>query len=211
MNSMTRKNLIAVIILSICLMFVGYAKAEGKPDACHNNCVNSYGKILGETTNKVVAYSNCNNQCVDYTINKVNHVFTGIKWQCVEFVRRWLFINKGLVFDSVNTAADMWQKTNVYKEVGFEDEVQVESYKNGSKKIPERGSLLIYNRALFSTGHVAVVVSIDKVNNIIYVAEQNYENKRWLSNYSRTISYDKKGDGYWLHDDFLIGWKSIKN
>jgi len=189
---------------------VDYAKAETKPGACHSHCVSPYGQVLGETSSKVIAYSNCNNQCVDYTSNKINHVYTGIKWQCVEFARRWLLVNHGVVFDSINTAADMWAQINEYKEVGFGDKVQLETYKNGSEKMPIRGSLLIYEKALFSTGHVAVVVSIDKIKKNIYIAEQNFKNLKWPSNYSRAISYSKKGDTYWVHDEFLIGWKSIK-
>ena len=206
---MVSKNQINILILSLWLLLVGYAKAEDKTASCHNNCVSSYGKILGESTSKVVAYSNCNNKCVDYTINRVNHIFTGIKWQCVEYARRWLLVNYSLVFDSVNTAADIWEQINEYKEPGFGDKVAVNTYRNGSKKIPERGDLLIYGRELFLTGHVAVVVSTDKMNNLVYVAEQNYKNKKWPSNYSRAISYNKKDDRYWLQDKFIIGWKSI--
>ena len=33
----------------------------------------------------------------------VDGVFMGYKWQCVEFARRWLYLNKGYIFEDITT------------------------------------------------------------------------------------------------------------
>ena len=63
------------------------------------------------------------------------------------------------------------QQIHEYKEPGFGDKVAVNSYKNDANKLPEKGDLLIYNRKLFTTDHVAVVESTVRINNVVYVAE----------------------------------------
>lgn len=201
-GSRLAKIFVVTLLLSLSV------SAEENSDACNKNCVTSYGDVLGVTKNRVISYSNCNNRCVIFENEKYQGTYTGIKWQCVEFARRWLLINHNVIFSSVNTAADMWKETNEYVEVGFEEKRAVESIKNGSERLPKRGDLLIYGKELFGTGHVAVVLFVDKTKEFISVAEQNFSNLPWVSDFSRRIKFEKINNKFWLKEQYLIGWKS---
>ena len=189
-------------------LIVGCSVRE-MPALCQSDCVQPYGTILGSSPRGVNAYSNCQSKCVNYKPNRFNDVYTGIKWQCVEYARRWLLKNKNAVYGDVETAADIWDKVDHLTHITTNNKIPLESRLNGSIHSPQVGDLLIYARAFYDTGHVAVVVNIDHEKGIIEVGEQNHSNKLWPGNYSRTIEFIIKGERYWLLDSYLLGWKHI--
>lgn len=200
-------------ILLILLLFVSVdtvaKEANQIPDACRNECVTDYGKIVGVSKRGVKAYSNCNSNCVIFEPNTWNEVYTGIKWQCVEYARRWLLINKGAVYGDVDTAADIWKNIHYLTEVKTSKSLPLKSYLNGSRQAPRVGDLLIYSKEFNNTGHVAVVIDVDYENSLVEVGEQNFRNEKWPDNFARKIEYVKKGGSYWLLDAYLLGWKQL--
>jgi len=117
--------------------------------------------------------------------NYVNGHFTGLKWQCVEYARRWLITVKGATFEKVNNATDIWslQKATLL------DSTKVDFINAPITEIPPIGA--------FPKGHVAVVVKVHP-NGEVDVAEQNYSNK-WQG--IRRVNVKKEN---------VIGWKIIK-
>jgi hypothetical protein len=148
-------------------------------------------------------------KCVIFEPHNWQGTYTGIKWQCVEYARRWLLVHKGAVYGDVDIAADIWDKIDHLTHVASNRQIPLESHLNGSKQPPEIGDLLIYARAFHDTGHVAVVTDVDYENGVIEVGEQNYANEPWPEDYARRIEFIKKGDNYWLLDGYLLGWKHI--
>lgn len=177
------------------------------PAACKSECTTPYGKVLGVTPSNVEAYSNCNSKCVIFEPNRTMGTYTGIKWQCVEYARRWLLVNTGMVYGDVDYAIDIWDKIQHYKRVSDEAKVPVASHLNGSKLKPQRGDLFIYAKAMFGTGHVAVVTRVDDKTGKIRLAEQNYLNQAWQGRHAREVSLVEKDGGWWVLDAYLIGWK----
>jgi glutathionylspermidine amidase/synthetase len=175
--------------------------------ACYNKCITDYGKVLGSTKKGLKAYSNCSNGCVIFEPNKYDGTYTGIKWQCVEFARRWLLANHGVVYGDVDYAIDIWDKIKFYTYVSNQEKLPVSSQVNGSKQPPVVGDLFIYAKVLLGTGHVAVVTNIDKENKKVMLAEQNYKNTLWKRNFARAVDYVIKDGSYWVLDPYLIGWK----
>ena len=179
------------------------------PKHCTQNCVVEFGAFVGTSFSNVPAYSNCNNQCVNPTPNFVAKVYTGIKWQCVEYARRWLLVNEGVVYGDVDIAADIWDLEFVYTPNEKERYILQGIVNGSSNETPQRGDLLIYSRAFYGTGHVAVVLSIDSDRQQILVGEQNYKNQAWQHEYARAIPYIMRDDSIWLLDAYLIGWKRV--
>lgn len=179
------------------------------PKSCKVDCVSSYGKVLGVSKRGIKSYSNCSSKCVIFDPNKVNGTYTGIKWQCVEYARRWLLVNKGAVYGDVDIASDIWDKITFLTEIKTNKKIPLKSNLNGSKQPPKVGDMLIYARAFNKTGHVAIVVDVNDKQGSIEVAEQNYSNKIWGNNYARKIKLIKSNNEYWLLDKYLLGWKHI--
>jgi glutathionylspermidine amidase/synthetase len=179
------------------------------PQQCSTNCKTSYGNILGKSPAGVPAYSNCNSDCIIFEPNHLEDIYTGIKWQCVEYARRWLLNEQGVVFGDVDIAADIWEIADVNNPHSNQS-FKFDSIVNGAVALPQRGDLLIYGKEYLGTGHVAVVVSIDEKRNTIQVAEQNYANTKWQQHYAREIDYIRVDNRVWLLDSYLVGWKRVQ-
>lgn len=91
------------------------------------------------------------------------------------------------------------------------NQIPLKSYVNGSSQPPRVGDLLIYARAFYGTGHVAVVTAVDLKKGVIKVAEQNYNNKPWPGDYARSVELYKKSKHYWLLDAYILGWKHAES
>lgn len=146
----------------------------------------------------------------------IDDLFMGYKWQCVELARRWLYVNKGYVFEDVAMAYDIFDLRHV-KRVADGALLPLQSFLNGSKRHPEPGCMLIWNEGgdFHTTGHVAIVTEV--LANAIRFIEQNVEDKIWPAgaNYSRELPTVIDGDGcYWVvtdgvhdkHGESVLGW-----
>lgn len=204
-------KLISLFFAATFLIFSLNVNADELPKYCEQDCEVTYGTVLGKSISGVEAYSNCNNRCVNPAPYFINETFTGIKWQCVEYARRWLLVNQGVVYGDVDVAADIWELDSVVTP-DKKHSKPFESILNGEKdRSIQRGDLLIYSRAFLDTGHVAVVVKVDEKNQRVYLAEQNFDNNAWEGDSARDIPYVIHENGIWLLDPYLIGWKRVLN
>jgi glutathionylspermidine amidase/synthetase len=142
----------------------------------------------------------------------VDGLYMGYKWQCVEFARRWFYVNRGYVFDDVSMAYDIFGLHHVTR---VEDDalLPLHSFRNGALRPPEPGCLLIWaNGGEFDvTGHVAVVTEV--FDDRVRFAEQNVEHCRLPEgrNWSRELPLrrDERG-GYFVDEGYegtrVLGW-----
>lgn len=210
-TTQTLKN--CFLLTSLCLGIalytpIGFAEEPTLPDNCATQCKTPYGEVLGVGPGNVPAYSNCSAGCVVFSPNKSEGTYTGIKWQCVEFARRWLLVNQGVVYGDVDIAADIWGLTSVTR-IKDKAELKLSSYPNGSEKPPEVGDLLIYTKEYLKTGHVAVIAKVDTKSHQVQVVEQNFTNIKWTGSYARAIPYVVHDNKFWLLDSYLLGWKRV--
>jgi glutathionylspermidine amidase/synthetase len=142
----------------------------------------------------------------------IDGVFMGHKWQCVELARRWMYTNRGYIFDDIAMAYDIFRLRHV-RVVKDDTLLPLKSFKNGAKRHPEPGCLLIWNEGgeFDVTGHVAVVTEVfpDRIRLI----EQNVGHAVWPEGqpYSREIHATVSDDGgYWIECSFedatILGW-----
>jgi hypothetical protein len=202
------KLLFVFIILSAQAARASESSPPVFPQMCQENCVTPFGAKLGATSEGIESYSNCQAKCVYENPNLVEGIFAGIQWQCVEFARRWLMVNKALKYESIDVAADLWNKINHLVNIKTGTTVSLKNNTNGSAVLPKNGDLLIYGREYLETGHVAIVLRTDAKKKLVYVGEQNFSNGKWPGKYARAIPFVRQGNGYWLLDAHLIGWKS---
>ncbi len=142
----------------------------------------------------------------------VDGLFMGYKWQCVEFARRWLYLNHGWVFDNVPMAYDIFHLRTL-RSVTKNEVLPLRSFRNGVPRHPEPGCLLIWQEGgeFEETGHVAVVTEV--FHDRIRIAEQNVDHLPWPEgrNYSRELpAYVDERGGYHIqcsYDDAdILGW-----
>jgi len=180
---------------------------------CKNKCNAGFGEKIG--VNKATkAFSNCNDNCISDTHNYIKlknnkKIYTGMKWQCVEYARRWLIENKGYTFNSVKYAYQIWDLDNA-KNIYTNDYKKFKKFKNLKTKVrPEVGDMLIQDNTHNVAGHISIITSVNK--NFITIAEQNYTNDNWEnSDSARKLNIKKNKDGsYIVHDKTIIGWMRV--
>lgn len=201
-----------LLLLASLFLPVTFVRAEDKPpvfpEACKQNCVSLFGERLGATDHGIESFSNCQPKCVYAKPEFVNKAFAGIEWQCVEFVRRWLMREKGLTFESIDVAADLWNKVNHLERVATKAPRPLAKHVNGAAALPAEGSLLVYAREYEDTGHVAIVLRVDQKKKLVLLGEQNFTNRPWKGNYARAVPYVKHEGAYWILDPYVLGWMS---
>jgi len=162
----------------------------------------SYGEICGKTEEGVIFYSNSNSED-ENNINYVNGYQSGECWQCVEFVRRFLIITKGITFDTVDNAYNIWDLSSFQSLDGVPIPIiKIKNNKNNKNNHPQKRDILIWNQYVDDneTGHVAIVTDVDRKGNV-FIAEQNKDNEYTDHNYSRLIRIED--------NPTIIGWIRI--
>lgn len=179
--------------------------------SCESNCNSKFGEFIGQSL-RTKAYSNCNDSCVSDEPNYILYnkgkaeIYTGMKWQCVEYARRWMIENKGLSFGDVTYAYEIWSVPTI-ENIHTHQEKTLQKFANKtSKSRPQAGDLLIYDTSIGITGHVAVIIAVG--TDYVFIAEQNYFNHRWMKNdHSRELLMKKDDQGqYQIMDKGVIGW-----
>ena len=178
-----------------------------------------FGEVLGFAPGNVPVYSCDYNSADDKELpdrhayrSYLDGIYMGHKWQCVEFARRWLYQNRGQIFDDVGMAYEIFELSSL-RDVKNNQHLPLRSFRNGSRRHPEPGCLLIWDEGgeFERTGHVAVVTEVHP--DCIRFVEQNVDNRVWPDGrrYSREIKARTTPTGeYWLECSFgdatILGW-----
>ena len=177
-----------------------------------------FGTLLGYAPGGVAAYSSDYDTASDIEYPKrsafrhhVDGIYMGYKWQCVEFARRWMYQNRGYIFDDVAMAYEIFNLRSV-RDIASNTRLPLHAFRNGSKRHPEPGCLLIWDQGgeFEQTGHIAIVTEVfpDKIR----IAEQNLDHVVWPEghNYSRELVATISEEGeYWVacsfNDALILG------
>ena len=170
-----------------------------------------FNHIQGIACNNIYAYSNGEDDFFPVERHYYHGIFLGFKWECIEFVRRWLLMRKTCVFPNIPIAADLWNQLKTIERVTDGKQFPLNLHRNGSSDKPTRDSLLVYPRsAELPYGHVAIIC--DVIPGFIRIAEQNYEYYNWSDNYSREIPLVFRNNAYYIEDEHEVyGWMEIED
>jgi len=156
-------------------------------------------KIIGIDFQNTKAYLNNFNPKHGIKYNTIYNVKSGLKWECVEFVRRWYIKNFGVTFSEVACAYDLLKINSVYSI--FDHSKYCFFLKTNINTI-NTGDILVFKKMkYFPCGHLAIVTYLDHKGNL-YLSEQNIP---WVHpNFSRIIH---KTD---LYNFGFCGYKTLK-
>ena len=148
----------------------------------------SFGEILGKTKFNVYVYSNENGPETRQE-NFYFNEFSGLRYECVEFARRFLIACFGLTFRSVKSAVNLWNM-KYFVSVINKSKVLIRHYFPSINSKIDIGDLIIFNSSVESPdGHVAVVVKCIKHREkvFIYICDQNFNNKKFDTIYNGVV------------------------
>jgi len=137
----------------------------------------------------------------------LKQIFTGIKWQCVEYARRYLILNHNITFQEIDNAYDIFA-LDYFNSIIDNSLIPIRKISNNSNIPFHVGSLLIWSKDFnkYLTGHVAVItemnISLANHNNYITISEQNFDNVNFKRNLKVTVTNGK----IFIHDKNILGW-----
>ena len=181
----------------------------------------SFGEQIGIDYYGVKAYScnKCDNLHKNHPSFICKMVFCGIKWQCVEYVRRWLILVHNITFQQLEMAYMLFTEPySTFTHLISEQHVPYMKYNNGmtGNTLPKPGSIIVWNKSsTYKTGHVAIVSKITP--KYVYISEQNWNDCMWNKPYSRRISIEYTlCNSIFLNDRNeynlpILGWLSLDN
>jgi glutathionylspermidine amidase/synthetase len=173
-----------------------------------------FGEIIGIDFNGIVAYS-CNNSPKKDNLSFIqNNIYSGIKWQCIEYVRRWLIINYNTTFEEIDMAYMMFSQSKIkFINIlsGYESQY-IKNYNGRSyNRLPTIGSIIVWDKNNnYKTGHVAIVSKV--THDYIYIAEQNWDDTLWNRPFSRKIKINYLSNYSVFLNDYnqfgltILGW-----
>jgi len=127
----------------------------------------------------------------------------GLKYQCVEFVKRYYYEHyHHKMPNSYGNAKDFFNAQ--ISDGRMNTDRGLLQFKNGSKRPPKKGDLLVLDGWIFNRfGHVAIVSSVK--NNEVEIIQQNCGSSR------ATYQLSKIANKYTLDDSGVLGWLRMKN
>jgi hypothetical protein len=126
----------------------------------------------------------------------------GLKYQCVEFVKRYYYeYFKHKMPNSYGHAKDFYNSK--FKDGQINTERNLIQYKNGGKGIPQMHDLIVWKGNEWNPyGHVAIVVK-NNSNKSIEIIQQN-PGPNAPSRITLNLIYSDSG--YTIDDDEILGW-----
>lgn len=190
-----------LVWLTIALLFTSVVLASFFYSPIVNCLVQKTPGQPVDTLNGVVIYYN---GAVNHTAGRntsPDGYNIGLKWQCVEFVKRYYFeFLHHKMPDSYGHAKDFYNKKIM--DGALNSARDLVQFSNGSSSSPLPNDLLVFDGHTFNPyGHVAIVSQVlpDKIQ----IAQQNPgptgSSRVW-------IGLKKDGGKWYVNDDLVLGW-----
>jgi hypothetical protein len=158
------------------------------------------GDIL-ETFNGVdVRYNDGFNSCESGRHLSPSGYSYGLKWQCVEFVRRYYEQALGHEMPQRWGNADGYFQTGL-AHGGLNEDRNLVQYNNGEREKPQVGDLLVFPDWVVGFGHVSIVAEVK--NNQVTTVQQNLSTARYVH------SLEEK-NGRWTIGNDCAGFLRIR-
>jgi hypothetical protein len=148
-----------------------------------------------ENNKKIVLY-------VKKTKNGLHRTKYGVPFQCVELIRRFFSIHKGLTFPDVVDACDFFKNVHAFTPVSASISavpIETYAYPYSRQRQPSYylrpGSILFwkYKKPDYQYGHVALIWKTDTKTNQTYVVQQNLNPP--IKIYDTTVLFSKMNSG----------------
>lgn len=130
------------------------------------------GHVVDSLDGVAIYFNGGVNNVVERNLTKDGYNL-GLKYQCVEFVKRYYFeyFNHRMP-DSYGHAKDFFDKD--LGNGSFNTKRDLFQFTNGQGELPKRGDLLVFKPTIFNRyGHVAIVSVVDTDAMTVEIAQQN--------------------------------------
>ena len=125
----------------------------------------------------------------------------GLKYQCVEFVKRYYYEHYNHQMpDSYGHAKDFYDKS--LSDEDFNKARGLMQYQNGSSRVPKVGDIIVFDATFYNKyGHVAIISEV--TDDEIEIIQQNYGPLLWSRRRLKLRCHDNK---WHIDNDRVLGW-----
>ena len=125
----------------------------------------------------------------------------GLKYQCVEFVKRFYYEYYGHKMPNNYGNAREFFNYNL-QDGEYNKDRGLTQYRNGSYTRPKKNSILIFdNDPSTKYGHVGIITSVSD-NKVGMISQNNGSNQKTRSNFTMTFRNGK----YKINNPYIVGW-----
>jgi len=194
--------LIVIGILCIAIVIL-QTMNWGKPFSSDGN-EHQPGKTLDSINGIAVYYNGATDNFTGRNVTSDGYNL-GLKWQCVEFVKRYYYFHLSHKMpDATGNAKDFFDQS--LPDAAYNEQRALVQYRNASLKKPEVDDIIIFDGHLGNKyGHIAIISAIS--NDSIQIIQQNagpYEPTR------ETLALNFN-DGRWrVMHKHVLGWLRIE-
>ena len=166
------------------------------------NAAFEVGEVIDSLDGVAVYYNGGVNNVTERNVSDDGYNL-GLKYQCVEFVKRYYFEHfNHRMPDTFGHAKDFFNKG--IKHAGFSPKRGLYQYSNGQNELPKHGDLLVLKPTIFNRfGHVSIVSKVDTKAMTIEVVQQN-PGPFGESRESYMLSNDQ--NKWRIKSDRVLGW-----
>ncbi len=195
----------ALIVIGIlCIATVILQTAKWGPTFSSKNADPKIGKALDSINGVVVYYNGATNNFTERNLTTDGYNL-GLKWQCVEFVKRYYYFRFNHEMpDATGNAKDFFDQS--LPDATYNELRALVQYRNSSLKKPQVDDIIIFDGHLGNKyGHIAIIADVG--NDSIEIIQQNAgpnEPTREKINLSLI-------DGRWqVMHKHVLGWMRIE-
>ncbi len=128
----------------------------------------------------------------------------GLKYQCVEFIKRYYYEHYGHEMPyTYGHAKDFydWRINNDWRV--FNEKRGLYQYRNGNYAIPKKGDILVFARDKYNPyGHIGIIAEVGDQH--VEIVQQNYGYE------TRTIfRLANLHEKYYIANEYALGWLSL--
>lgn len=199
---MRHKKKIVTFFVCITLVAAGYKAITG----FNLNPHHTVGDVI-DSFNGVNVYFNGGVNNVSERHLAADGYNIGLKYQCVEFVKRYYYqVFNHKMPDSYGHAKDFFDAS--LASGAMNPRRNLYQYRNGSGVLPGEGDLLVYKASAHNHyGHVAIVTIVDPAQKFIEIIQQN-AGPHSASRKRHTLVFEQ---GSWkVKNARILGWLSLK-
>ena len=194
------KKLAVVSVFSFLAIYVTYSAAT----RLNLNSAFEIGETVDSLDGVDVYYNGGVNNVVERNVSKDGYNL-GLKYQCVEFVKRYYYEHYAhRMTDSYGQAKDFFDVTVTNGALNIKRGLY--QFTNGKGEQPRRGDILVLKPTIFNRfGHVSIVATVDASQGEVEVIQQNPGPFSGLRE-TYSLSATQPGAMPRFDNDRVLGW-----
>ncbi|MEZ5014930.1 MAG: CHAP domain-containing protein [Chitinophagales bacterium] len=202
-NTRMMQLLYAVVTVSVLILGIVILQSLQKSTAIQSETLPE-GTVM-DSLHGVYVYYNGNTEAVRGKSYSADGYYFGLRWQCVEFVRRYYYQHLGhIIPDAEGNAKDLFNTD--LPDASYNTARDLVQYANPSLKKPQADDIIVFAGTRSNPfGHVAIVAEVTADS--VFLIQQNAGPDEDVRMHLALL---QKNDHWQIQNKHVVGWMRIE-